>query len=48
MWYQWFIAGADDHHRLAIGLFGIGGELARHRDDLIARTPVIFSAQAGV
>jgi hypothetical protein len=37
MWYQWFIAGADDHHRAALGLLGVAGELARHGDDLVAR-----------
>ena len=29
----------DDHHRLAIGLFGIAGEFARHMNDLVARNP---------
>jgi hypothetical protein len=29
-------AGADDDHGLALGLLGIGGELARDRDDLVA------------
>ena len=29
--------GADDHHRAALGLLGVERELARHRDDLIAR-----------
>ena len=30
-------AGADDHHRAAVGLLGVAGELARRRDDLVAR-----------
>ena len=29
--------GADDDHRAAVGLLGIARELARHRDDLVAR-----------
>ena len=37
MWYQWFIAGAEDHHRAALGLLGVVGELARDGDDLVAR-----------
>ena len=37
MWYQWFIAGADDHHRAAVGLLGVERELARDSDDLVAR-----------
>ena len=30
-------AGADDDHRAALGLLGVERELARHRDDLVAR-----------
>ena len=29
--------GADDDHRAALGLLGVEGEFARHRDDLVAR-----------
>ena len=30
---------ADDDHRAALGLFRVGGELARHLHDLVARDP---------
>ena len=36
-WYQWFMPGADDHHRAAIGLFRIVGEFAGDGDRLLGR-----------
>jgi hypothetical protein len=48
MWYQWFIAGAEDHHRLAVGLLGVAANSRATAMILSRGTPVIFSAQAGV